>query len=140
SARPALTDRVQRRGDLGRMVAVVVDEGETADRSVDVAVLLQTPVDAMERAERARDRLVRRLQLARYSERGQGVQHVVYARQVELHAQRLQAAGTLNVEMCVHAAALDVDGPHIGVLGLDAVRDDRPRYARREAARRRIIR
>jgi hypothetical protein len=53
--RPALAHRLERRGDLGRVMAVVVDDLDAAARRLDLAEALQPPADALEAGERGLD-------------------------------------------------------------------------------------
>ena len=87
---PALARGLERRRDLGRVMAVVVDQRRCGRAPVSSSPShLQPPVDALELRERALDRLVADLELGRDRDRGERVQHVVPARQVQRDRQRL---------------------------------------------------
>ena len=71
---------LQHGGDLDRMVAVIVDDGD----AVPFAGAGEAALDAAEAGERLADRVVGDAELARDRDRRRGVQHVVAAR----HRQR----------------------------------------------------
>ena len=114
--RPGLAHGLERRGDLGRVVAVVVDERDAAARSLDVAEHLQAPVDALEARQRALDGRVGDLELRGHGDGGQRVEHVVQARQVQRDRQRVFGTRTQHVECRLRTAARDVDGAHVGAF------------------------
>ena len=89
---------LERRRDLGRVMRVVVDHDDATARGLELAERLQPPVDALELRERAGDRRVADLELRGHRDRGERVQHVVPARQVERDRQRGGAAGPDHVE------------------------------------------
>ena len=83
-----LREGAARGGDGGRhfhrVVAVIVDQGETAAvRQRNLAVALEAPSDALELGQRLDDGRIGRAHFAGDGNRRQRVQHVVHARQVE---------------------------------------------------------
>ena len=104
AAGPALAGGLDRRGDLGRVMAVVVDERDACRCAVaTVAEELQPALDALEAGERALDRAVVDLELGRDGDRRERIQHVVPARQVERDVQRRIARRTDHVEVAIAA-------------------------------------
>ena len=89
-ARPGLARGLDRRLDLGRMVAVVVDERDAPGLRRDFADDLEPAADALEAGERALDRGVLDLELGRDRDRGERVAHVV---QCPAGSARRRAAG-----------------------------------------------
>jgi hypothetical protein len=96
--RPALADRLERRGDLGRVMTVVVDQRDAADRQHELGEHLQAAIDALEAGERLLDRRVRDLELGRHGDRRQRIEHVVTAGNVEGDGERRGAVGTRDAE------------------------------------------
>src|SRR4051794_14921410 len=65
SAGPALTNGFQGRGQLGWMMAIVIDERDRAIRRSYIAVLLQPTIDSLEADQRGLNGGVRNVELSR---------------------------------------------------------------------------
>ena len=109
-----------RRRHLHRVMTIVVDQGEAAGlvaveiEQVHLAIALEATPDTAKIGQRLDDRGIGHLHLGRHCNRGERVEHVVHARQVELDGQtRSRAIDPHAVEQ--HASAI---GTH--VLGANA--------------------
>ena len=80
---PGLAHGIEGRLDLGRVMAVVVDERDATGAGRDIAHELEPATDALESGERALDRRVLDFELGCDSDRRERVPHVVQARQLE---------------------------------------------------------
>ena len=80
----AAARRLQHRGDLDRMMAVVVDDGDAAD----LAGLGEAALDPAEPGQGLAQHLVGDLQLLGHCDRGQRVDHVVLAEHRQLQPGR----------------------------------------------------
>src|SRR5690606_42129819 len=61
--RPSLANRFERRRDFRRVMSVVIDERDTTGARLHIAILLESPIDAVEARERRLNRLIGDLQL-----------------------------------------------------------------------------
>ena len=115
---------LEHRGDLDRMVAVVVDDGD----AVPLADLGEAALDAAELGERGADLVVGDFQLMRDGDRGGGVERVVAAghrqRQVldVVHGLAL-AVAEQHREARSAVVVVEIGQPHVG-LRIFAVGDD----------------
>ncbi len=114
-ARPGLAHGVHRRLDLGRVMAVVVDQRHATGARRDFAHHLEPPADALEARECALDRRVLDLELGRDRDRRERVPHVVHAGQVQRDRKR-RPAGADHVETGRCALALEPGGADVCVL------------------------
>src|SRR5678815_1322007 len=79
----------QRRTNFGRLVRVVVDDGDAVTR-----LDLESPIDSAETFERCGNNLGFDSHIACSRERCSGVEHVVHARHTQLHSLRASADET----------------------------------------------
>ena len=115
------------------MVAVIVDQRERAAAALTrdhglLAVALEPAIDAVEFGEALDHRRVGQLELGGDRDRGQRVQHVVVAGQVQRDAQvgHLHAVAALHRELHGAGVGGDIDRAHHRV-GAEAVGHDRAR-------------
>ena len=136
--RPCLPHRFHRCLDFGRMVPVVVDDVRRAAGPMDLAQLLQAPVDALKIRERALDGRVRDAELRRHGHGGQRVQHVVPARQIDGEGQRRSPVAQRG-EMRLEARAFHLDRADVHPL-VESIGDDGPRNVPEDAPNLRVVR
>ena len=81
---------VESRRHFGGVVAVVIDQGErAATRCRDFAKALKPATYAFELRQCLGDGPVGNARLASHGDSRKGILHIVYAREIELHRQRL---------------------------------------------------
>jgi len=94
------------------MMPIVIDDQSAAARPLYLTQLLQPPVDALELRQCALNRGIGQVELGRDGDRGQRVQDIVPAGQVDGHAQGL-AAGAQRFVARLQAIAHHIDGANI---------------------------
>ena len=120
---PPVWPRRDRRRQLGRVVAVVVDERHAPGRRRDRAVHLQPALDAGELPERALQRRIGDLELRCHRDGRERVEHVVEPREIELDRERLAPLLPGNLETRAETQRLDVVRAKIGALAKTIARD-----------------
>ncbi|MPL96742.1 hypothetical protein SDC9_42924 [bioreactor metagenome] len=118
-ARHILPRRLQHRGNLDRVVAVIIDDGDAAQH---LAHLGEAPVDAAELRQRLADLVLLHAEVARDRNRGKAVRDVVVARHRQRAALDLRLGPLVlqkHVEMRPAFREAEVDRAHIG-LGVEA--------------------
>ena len=118
----------ERRFDLGRVMAVVVNDAHAAR----LAAGLEPAAHPLERPQGLGDVAEAHLDLEPHRGRGQRVEHVVAAGGVDLDLARVAAEG-LDAEARAVGKQLDVGRPHVG-LGPRAVEHRAPRDLGHDAA------
>ena len=86
----------------------------------DIAALVEAPPHPLELRQRAADDVGLDAQLPAHGGRGEGIEHVVPARQVERHRLHRRVR-QVQVEMHLRAHRAHVGGTHVGVGAVDAV-------------------
>jgi hypothetical protein len=81
-AMPSLTNGFESRGNLRRMMTVVVDDGYATIGCVDIAILLQAPIDTLESGERALYGGFIDIEFGGHGNGRQRIEYVVRSRQV----------------------------------------------------------
>ena len=115
---------LQHRGDLDRMVAVIVEDRD----AVPLARAGEAALHAAEARERLADRVGRDAELVRDRDGGGGVERVVRARHrqdevLELQPEARAAVADHDAELGLPAARIDIHEAHIGLRVL-AIGDD----------------
>ena len=93
--RPAGACGLQRRGNLARVVRIIVDQQHPAGGCGDVTHQLKTPPDTLESGQRPLHGGIGHTQLGGNGNRGQRVQDIVATRQVQGDCKGLRMSGTL---------------------------------------------
>ena len=102
------------------MVPVVVNKQNRSIRNGQFTVQLKTPSDTREGLQCALHALVIDLQFTRYCNRSQCIEHVVTAREIQHHSQRLMFI-LVDVKMHLHPILTEIHGTDVGVFRLDTI-------------------
>ena len=130
--------RRERRLNLGRVMAIVIHDRDDAVSHLDVAKILETPIDTFESLQRGPDRIHADLQLLGHGDRGEGVADIMHSRQAQRDVDDIVISGAHHVEFRARFAEFDVRGAQVRVR-LDAVSHDRATDIAEDVANSRIV-